>query len=96
MIVTEFRERVLGSARRRVVGSLTVDEATDEHFVSGALHLEDISIVDPTTPGGRLWLRDNPARWARICSRAFRSGYLVAVVVADTVAGVGQPINEAG
>lgn len=88
MIVTEFRERVPNSIERRVVGMLTVDEATGSYSISGRLKLERISILDRKASGGRLWLRDDPARWARICHRAFRSGYLVAVFVADATTGM--------
>ena len=82
MIVTEFRERVVGSPQRRVIGTVVVDEATGGYSITGRLEIERISILDRKVPGGRLWLRDDPAHWARICHQAFRSGYLVAVVVA--------------
>ncbi|UYO96385.1 hypothetical protein OED01_12335 [Microbacterium sp. M28] len=88
MVVTEFRERVVGSRQRRVIGTVVVDEATGGYTITGRLEIERISILDRKAPGGRLWLRDDPARWARTCHRAFRSGYLVAVVVADATTGM--------
>lgn len=77
----EFRERIVGRATRRVVGRLTVNEALKTYAVSGTLPLEEISILDRRMPSGRLWLRDDPPRWARKCHQLFRSGYVVAVQV---------------
>ena len=57
MIVTEFRERVVGSPQRRVIGTVVVDEATGGYSITGRLEIERISILDRKVPGGRLWLR---------------------------------------
>lgn len=79
MAQIELRERVIGSDARRVIGTLTVDEELNTYTVSGSLPLEELAILDRTVPGGRLWLHDDPLRWARMCHRLFRSGYVVAV-----------------
>lgn len=88
MIITEFRERASGVLESRVVGVLTVDEATGDYSISGRLELERISILDRKARDGRLWLRDDPTRWARICHQAFRNGYLAAVVISDATTGM--------
>lgn len=83
MIITEFRERVPNSLARRLIGAVTVDERTGCYRISGRIKLDEVPILDRKASDGRLWLRDDPVRWARTCSRAFRSGYLVAVVTVD-------------
>lgn len=84
MSVTEFRERVSGIRARRVVGRLVVDEFSGAYAFSGGVPLEDLPILDRSAPSGRLWLRDDPARWAMRCHRIFCSGYVVAVRVDET------------
>ena len=81
MIQIEFRERIVGSAVRRVVGTLTVIAELNTYTVSGSLPLEELPILDRVMPGARLWLHDDPSRWAHKCRRLFRSGYVVAVQV---------------
>ncbi len=81
MVQIEFRERIVGSAVRRVIGTLTVIAELNTYTVSGSLPLEELPILDRAMPGGRLWLHDDPSRWARKCHRLFRSGYVVAVRV---------------
>lgn len=81
MVQIEIRERVVGGDARRVIGTLTVHEELNTYAVSGSPLLEELSILDRTVSGGRLWLPDDPARWARMCHRLFRSGYVVAVQV---------------
>lgn len=88
MIITEFRERVPNSLDRRIIGVLIVDEAHGGYRISGRIEFDEIPILDRKALNGRLWLRDDPARWARTCHRTFRSGYLVAVVVADAPNGI--------
>lgn len=93
MIITEFRERVPNSRDRRLIGVLIVDEAHGRYRISGLIELEDIPIPDRNASAGRLWLRNDPVRWARACHRAFRSGYVVAVVTADPGAGTGTQVQ---
>ena len=81
MVQIEFRERIVGSAARRAIGTLTVNDELNTYTVSGSLPLEELPILDRTMPGGRLRLHDDPSRWARKCPRLFRSGYVVAVRV---------------
>ncbi len=81
MVQIEFRERIVGSAARRVIGTLAVLAELNTYMVPGSLPLEDLPILDRAMPGGSLWLHDDPSRWARKCQRLFRCGYVVAVRV---------------
>lgn len=81
MVQIEFRERIVGSTARHVIGTLTVSMELNTYAVSGSLPLEELPILDRAMPGGRLRLHDDPSRWARKCHRLFRSGYVVAVQV---------------
>lgn len=85
MITVEFRQP--GPEGYRVAATLRVDDA-GEYSIDGTLDvdLEEISILDRTRPGGRLLLKDDPAAWARSAHRAFRTAYLVPVVVDDDAA----------
>lgn len=83
MITVEFRQP--GREGSRVAATLHVDDA-GEYSIDGDLDLDltEVTILDRSRPGGRLRLEDDPAAWARSAHRAFRTGYLVPVVIADT------------
>ena len=82
MITVEFRERNEDGSGYTVAGALVVRE--DNTFeISGKLPLLEITLLDRAAPGGRLALTDDPARWARKCHQAFRSGYVTAVLLDD-------------
>lgn len=89
MITVEFRERDPNSDGRRVIATLTV---ADDHtyVVAGDLPLEEISILDRATPGGRLTLAADPVQWARKSHKAFRAGYIVPVITEDTLPADGE------
>lgn len=86
MIEVEFRRPA--ASGYEAVGVLRVED-DGSYRVSGdiGVDLEGVTIMDRSAPGGRLALADDPATWARKARRAFRTGYLVPVVVADTSPG---------
>lgn len=47
------------------------------------LDVEETVIADKESPNGRLRIADNPERWVRLSHRAYRSGYVVAVITKD-------------
>jgi hypothetical protein len=83
MIELEFRQPVAGGGYE-VAATLHVhDDGTHELVGTLGLDLTEISILDRDRAGGRLFLADDAKAWARSAHRAFRSGYLVPVIVAD-------------
>jgi len=83
MIEVEFRQPVRGGGETVALTLRVEDDGS--YAIDGPLELdlEAVAIADRTLPSGRLWLRDDPARWARNAHKAFRTGYLVPVVVKD-------------
>lgn len=84
MIEIEFRKPAKGSGYATVATLTVNDDATYRVDGETGVDLEEISILDRTAPGGRLTLAQDPERWARNVRKAFRTGYLVPVVIRDT------------
>lgn len=82
MIQLEFRRPT--GAGYDVAATLIVHE-DGSHELTGDLELDvtTVSVMDRSRVGGRLHFADDPAAWARSAHKAFRSGYLVPVVVVD-------------
>lgn len=93
MIEVEFRRPA--ASGYEAVGVLRVED-DGSYRVSGdiGVDLEEVTIMDRSAPGGRLALADDPVSWARKARRAFRTGYLVPVVVADTSPAASAPMVE--
>lgn len=83
MIEVEFRRPA--ASGYETAGTLHVED-DGSYRVTGdiGLDLEEVTILDRSAPGGRLSLSSDPVAWARKARRAFRTGYLVPVIVADT------------
>lgn len=79
MIRVEFLERVVGCRARRLIAVLEVSD-DGSHVLSGATWPGGVSLLDRAQPDGRLTLVADPVRWARHCHKAFRNGYVCAVI----------------
>lgn len=85
MIELTMKQHRSGGGYDNVLTLTVADDGTytmdgDEKI---ARRIEKGSILDRTAPGGRLFLADDPARWARRARAAFRTGYLVPVITRD-------------
>lgn len=86
MIEVEFRRPAAGGGYEAAATLRVEDDGTHTQTGDESLVLTDVTILDKTRPGGRLRFEDDPAEWARNARKAFRTGYLVPVVISDTAA----------
>lgn len=84
MIFAEFREPTADKQYATVATIRIMDggelRLTGEHVQE----LTEVPIRDLDRPNGQLRFDDDPVAWVRNVNRAFRTGYLVPVVVTDT------------
>lgn len=83
-MVIEFR-RPDSDGGSILVAKLQVN-GDGSHSLTGGegLDLTSVTIVDRASPSGKWSFDANPIEWARSVKRAFRSPYLVPVIVEDT------------
>ncbi len=84
MIAVEFRRPDQG-AHYATVATLRVEDDSS-WTLSGDLDdsILEVSIAASYEPSGQIRFADDPARWARLAHRAFRTPYLVVEVMTDT------------
>ena len=84
MIEVEFR-RPGERGQYVVAATLRVDDAGTATWEGDASSIDvDAPIRDRSRPSGQLTFREDPEQWARNASKAFRTPYLVPVVIKDT------------
>lgn len=83
MIELQLKAPSEGDGYETVLTLTVADDGSYEIDQTRDLRLEEVPIRDRTVPGWQLWLKDDPAKWARSAHKAFRTGYLVPVIVRD-------------
>lgn len=84
MLIVEIQARQKGSQDREVIGRVAV-AADGTYEFEGAPEIMNTVILDKGSPGNRLTLQHNPIRWGRNLHKAFRTGYVTAVTIEDTL-----------
>lgn len=84
MIEIEFRRPETGAAYS-VAATIRVDDDGTVTTAGEAIDvIADVAIADRHRPSGRLTLAEDPVEWIRNARKAFRTPYLVPVIVRDT------------
>ena len=90
MIEVEFRRPEEGASYSVAATIRVDDDGTVTTAGEGIESIVDVAIADRQRPTGRLTLTDDPVAWLRNARKAFRTPYLVPVIVTDTAA---EPVS---